>query len=678
MSTSWKGELVAAIRNANIDALGEDDIRQELHARVMIGVLKAYGKSPAGFVYAEPCLHSTTMRPPDVALAHPDVGVLVIESKGYPLDRIEGVKAGKILVRRHGFVDEVGAFKQAEEAMFQIKHATEKIIGAYQVPLFNSIVALPAISEADWRAKGYDRHIDMQHLLFKEHFEQPRRLKRRVSALVREGLARAHISKPLTEDQLVAVRKAFGDSGLINEPRTARKIPEESLGDLIDRLARQEKRLSEEQQRLSRADFEGHPQLIRGVAGSGKTIVLANNAARFIKRRLARPDDMFAIEERRMPRIAIVCFNRALVDFIRRKVRQAFERQTLEKLPRDTVTIRHLNGLFLFELNRARGGHLEYISTKQVEDPTERARGYQAQLRRLAQQDPAGHIRILYDAIYVDEGQDFEPEEFRLLLDLVQPDERTGEKTLVIFYDNAQNLYGRKLPNWATDVGIDVARGGRSRVMKECFRNTRSIIELAFNVLLGAKASGNVRVQTRGYADIETLKRDGLVEEFEDRWQVNFTERLGPPPQVKEFGSRSEERQWVAEEIVRLIEEEQVRPEDILVLCRTGDEARTLGHLVGQKTQSIKGLVFPFEKEEKDSYIFRGQHLTVSTIHSGKGYDAWIVFLPSMDQYGNDVEGRALFYVGATRAKLLLYISGVTRSGTLLEEAHLVREMLFG
>lgn len=676
MSTSWKSELVAAIRNANIDALGEDDIRQELHARVMIGVLKAYGKSPAGFVYAEPCLHSTTMHPPDVVLAHSDVGVLVIESKGYPLDRIEGIKAGKILVRRHGFVDEIGAFKQAEETMFQIKHATEKITGAYQVPLFNCVVALPAISEADWRVKGYDQHIDMQHLLFKEHFEHPRRLRQRVSTLVRETLARAHMSKPLTEEQLIAVREAFGDSGLINEPPPCGPIPpKESLGDLIDRRVRQEKRLSEEQQRLSRADFEGHPQLIRGVAGSGKTIVLANNAARFIKRRITRPDDMFTTEKPRMPRIAIVCFNRALVDFIRKKLRHSFEAQTLEKLPSGTVTLRHLNGLFLFELNRERGGPLQYISTKKVEDPVERAREYRAQLRQLA---PESYDSILYDAIYVDEGQDFEPEEFKLLLDLVRPHEKTGEKTFIIFYDNAQNLYGRRLPNWATDVGIDIARGNRSRVMKECFRNTRPIIELAFNVLLGAKAPQNVRVQTRGYADIDTLKRDGLAEELGDRWQVNFTERSGPPPHVKEFGSRSEEKEWVTEEIGRLIEEEQVRPEDILVLCRTGDEARGLGHLVEQKTQSIRGLVFPFEKDEKDRYIFREQYLTLSTIHSAKGYDAWVVFLPGMDQYGNDVEGRALFYVGATRAKLLLYISGVSRSGTLFEEARLVREMLFG
>jgi superfamily I DNA and RNA helicase/tRNA A-37 threonylcarbamoyl transferase component Bud32 len=679
MPKSWKEELETAIRNANIDTDGENDVRQELHARVMIGVLKGYGESPAGFgfVYAKPCLHSTTMRPPSVVLGHPDVGILVIDSKGYLLDHIEGVKAGKILVRRHGFVDEIDAFKQTEETMIQIKHATEKITGAYKVPLFNFVVALPAVAESEWRVKGYDQKIDTRHLLFKEHCEHPQRFKQRVQVLVREALARTPISEPLVEEQCVAVRRAFGDSSVVNEPPRVRPVPEEKLGALIDRLVNQEKHLSEEQQELSRADFEGHPQLIRGVAGSGKTIVLANNAARFVKRRLSEPDDLFTPERRRQPRIAIVCFNRSLVSFIGKKVRQAFGTQAVGKLPNNAVTIRHLNGLFFFELNRRHGGPLAYISTKKVEDSAERAHLYQEQLQRLAREDPERYDAMLFDAVYVDEGQDFEPEEFRLLLDLIRPDKKTGEKSLVIFYDNAQNLYGRRLPTWSSDVGIDIAKGRRSRIMKQCFRNTRPIVELAFNVLLGAKAPSEMQAQTRGYADVPTLSRNNLVKELEDRWQVNFTERTGPPPRVREFSYRTQEKQWVAEEITRLIEKEQVKPEDIIVLCRTRDEATEFGHFIEQRKQSFRGLNFPFERDKRDDYIFREHHLTVSTIHSAKGYDAWVAFLPCVDQYDNDVEGRAMFYVGATRAKLLLNISGVSRPRSLLREARQVHKMLF-
>jgi len=51
--------------------------------------------------------------------------------------------------------------------------------------------------------------------------------------------------------------------------------------------------------------------------------------------------------------------------------------------------------------------------------------------------------------------------------------------------------------------------------------------------------------------------------------------------------------------------------------------------------------------------------LTVSTIASAKGYDAPIVFLLGADQLEGSIHDRAAFYVGATRAKLRLIITGV-------------------
>jgi serine/threonine protein kinase len=681
MSETWKEDLEAAIARAAIEVLGQEDIREETRARLVSSVLAAYGESPSGFLYVEPCLHDKSMKSPDVVLVHPDVGVLAVVSEPYTLDQISGVRSGKVSVHLHGFPQEQDIVAKAQGTVTQIRHAAEdEIQSVYEGPLFNFVVGLPAISESRWRLEGYDQELDLNKLLLKEHYEQPNRLKRRIQALVRESVARVPFDEPMTKQQIAAMRRAFGDSTVVNLPPRKPAGTEQRLGTYIDDLVNQKNRLSAEQQELSRADFEGHPQLIRGVAGSGKTIVLANNAARFIRRRLQEPDDMFGIERRRPPRVAIICFNRSLVSFIRRKVQRALTTQMdlgLDELPDGVITIRHLNGLFLFELNQRRGGPLTYIPTSEVRDSLERARRYQKQLARLAREDPEAHDAMLFDAVYVDEGQDFEPEEFKLLLEMIRPNEKTGEKSLVIFYDNAQNLYGRRLPTWSSDVGIDIAKGRRSRVMKECFRNARPTVEFAFNVLLGAKAPSGMQVQTRGYADVSTLLRHGLVKELEDRWQVNFTERRGPPSIVREFKDRDLEREWVAREIGRLVEAEGIRPEDILVLCTTRDEAHQVGHAISQQTDVIDGLLFPFEKNMKDRYIFQEGRLTVSTIHSAKGYDAWVVFLLGVDQYDSDVEGRAMFYVGATRPKLLLYVSGVARSSGLLKEARQVQHMLF-
>jgi hypothetical protein len=103
--------------------------------------------------------------------------------------------------------------------------------------------------------------------------------------------------------------------------------------------------------------------------------------------------------------------------------------------------------------------------------------------------------------------------EFQLLLSLIRPHPETGDKSIVIFYDDAENLYARPRPTWS-QIGINVVGGGRSRVMKECFRNSREIVEFAFNVLLGSRAPAEEKVQAREYADVTYLKENGLVEEL--------------------------------------------------------------------------------------------------------------------------------------------------------------------
>jgi superfamily I DNA and RNA helicase len=264
-----------------------------------------------------------------------------------------------------------------------------------------------------------------------------------------------------------SVQKALGDSAVINEGRPVRlEVAEESLGYEIDEFVALEKNLSEEQQELSRADFEGRPQLIRGVAGSGKSVVLANNAARFINRKMKELEG--GTEFGRPPRVALVCFNRALVSFLREKTRTAFEQQTLEKPPSGTIECYHLNGL-LFSLSdspqNSKPGPLHYQHYGEGDDPNRGAiiaRNYRLQLENLAQCSPEWYNSLLYDAIYVDEGQDFHEEEFQLLTTLVAPHPETGEKNIVIFYDDAQNLYGRPRPNWS-QIGIDVVGGRRSR-----------------------------------------------------------------------------------------------------------------------------------------------------------------------------------------------------------------------
>ena len=126
------------------------------------------------------------------------------------------------------------------------------------------------------------------------------------------------------------------------------------------------------------------------------------------------------------------------------------------------------------------------------------------ELQHVKANEPALFDALAYDAIYVDEGQDFCEDDFCLLKELCRITDG-GEPNLYVFYDDAQNLLGRKRPNWQS-LGLNV-RGGRASIMTECFRNTRQIVEPAFNVLYGSFASDGSKCRLRSMGILRLCKK---------------------------------------------------------------------------------------------------------------------------------------------------------------------------
>jgi len=216
--------------------------------------------------------------------------------------------------------------------------------------------------------------------------------------------------------------------------------------------------------------------------------------------------------------------------------------------------------------------------------------------------------------------------------------------------------------------------GDRTRVMKECFRSTKEIITIAFNVLLGTAMNRDSIVKTKEFADVDTLKRLNLIEELpEGYYGVHFAKRECGWPAPMTFETRDKEYDFICNELIKLIGKEEVRPEDILLLsfakglCNEINDKIT-SKLISQKL--IQRTIRPYTEDDKNNYIFQPKCLTISTIHSAKGYDAPIVFLFGIDTLSEDEKGRAIFYVGSTRAKYKLYLTGKRGGSSLLSEAN--------
>src|SRR5690606_38798923 len=82
-----------------------------------------------------------------------------------------------------------------------------------------------------------------------------------------------------------------------------------------------------------------------------------------------------------------------------------------------------------------------------------------------------------YGAVLIDEGHDFEPHWLKLVVQMVS----TDINSLLVLYDDAQNIYGKKANRQKfsfKSVGIHAA--GRTTILKLNYRNTAEILDFAY------------------------------------------------------------------------------------------------------------------------------------------------------------------------------------------------------
>jgi len=116
-------------------------------------------------------------------------------------------------------------------------------------------------------------------------------------------------------------------------------------------------------------------------------------------------------------------------------------------------------------------------------------------LQRTTVVDLARDSKLKYQAILVDEAQDFYDEWFLALLEVL---DKTGN-SLFFVYDNAQSIYGqshRRKSNWSwSKLGISVV--GRSQIFDINYRNSPENLELAWKFIeLGLNENG-MKVETK-------------------------------------------------------------------------------------------------------------------------------------------------------------------------------------
>lgn len=353
--------------------------------------------------------------------------------------------------------------------------------------------------------------------------------------------------------------------------------------------------MDREQERLARTVGEGH-RLVRGVAGSGKTVSLISRAC-YLRARYPEW------------RILVLCYNRVLADYLRGVIGHDPQLEVL-----------HYHSWCWRELEAAGGAIPERPELReQLDNYWDRII---PQLLLKAHED--GRLKSgAYQAILIDEGQDFADDWYRTSLRALDP----TTNSLFIALDSSQAVYKRKV-SWR-DIGIQIV--GRTRVLRVNYRNTRPILSSAYALIRDLDASGIAVCEVGGeYVVPEKALRDG------------------PMPEIKRFKSFDAERRH-ATEWIRARLAKGVSPDDIMVLgFSRSDMARLEVWLqdAGIPAQLLGGRA-------------RTGVARLSTVHSAKGLDAESVLVLSAHEFerGIEAEGRRLLYVAMTRARTELCIS---------------------
>ncbi len=347
-----------------------------------------------------------------------------------------------------------------------------------------------------------------------------------------------------------------------------------------------------QQEQLARSLGEGH-RVVHGVAGSGKTMLLAFRC-QHLARVLDRP-------------ILVLCFNVAL----------AARLGGLLGGEGGQVTVRSFHAwcrdqLQLYHVPLPPDGP-EFVDTL---------------VRSLARAVERGQVPCgQYGAVLVDEGHDFEPPWLELVARMVHPD----TNALLLLYDDAQSIYGGRRRRFSfKSVGIQAQ--GRTAILRVNYRNTAEVLALAYQF-------------AQDVLTPESADEDGVP-----LVRPESAQRHGPPPELVELPSFSEETRYVAERL-RALGEEGVAWRDMAVVYHT----RFMGEKVVQRLHAA-GVPVEWVNANAASRQFRSEadSVKVVTFHSSKGLEFPVVAIPGLGYLPYEdrdlSEQVRLAYVAMTRA----------------------------
>ena len=480
-----------------------------------------------------------------------------------------------------------------------------------------------------------------------------------------------------------------------------------SKGSILVGLEKSISTLDRQQNKAVIETVEG-VQRIRGLAGSGKTIVLALKAAYL---------------HARYPewRMAITFSTRSLKAYYKRLINTFVIDQTSAEPDWQNIQVMNAwgapgaperNGVY-YEFCRANDvEYLDFRTAKQRFGWDHAFKGAVDLSLNRPGEDKAHEPVGLYDVILIDEAQDLPPNFLRLCFQSLRPGGR-----LVYAYDELQNLTNTGLPPVEEIFGSvngeplvqfgddsDTGNPQRDIILDKCYRNSRPILVTAHGLGFGIYRTPEESIARlpgldRSSSDMRFMSGaehciTGLVQMFEEvnLWNEigyrtqsgtlalgeevklartsetspKFLENHSPLDDIIEFRvfpNETAQAAWIAQQIEKNLNDDELHWEDIMVintnpLSTRSKMSKIRVALLDRGIQSHLAGVDTTPDE-----FFQSGSITCSGIHRAKGNEAAMVYVANADECerkGLNLAGlRNRLFTAITRSKAWVKVTGV-------------------
>lgn len=592
-------------------------------------------------VYFQPCFNGDR---PDIVIISPSMGIIIIEVKDWKLDIYDIDEKNNWSVRLQNGLQRIKSpFQQVyryKKNFFEIH-----VNGLLEKSLknenfFKLIKTYVYFHNGDKKSVGelYQPHIDR---LNKQAFENELRLKRNSCDFesyekYREWIVRRKFK--FERDLSISIHRE--NLKKINFPFLEKDtFFEESVYKEFKRLLNppyhyayegKQPKYSEKQARLIQSKA-GARSKICGLAGSGKTVVLAGRAVNAHKRHAGR--------------VLILTFNISLGSYIHDKISEV-----REDFPWSAFDISNYHRFITDALNNA-GVALEIPVHLQYEgkDPAaarrisiERDRYLESTYYSNSHVFEEKEIKTIYETILIDEIQDYKPEWIKIIRSNFLAE--NGE--MILFGDEKQNIYKRAL---------DGER--RSKVVE------------GFGSWIKLTKSYRYISQSPIIPLIEAFQREFLSQDYEidtdDSFQMSLA-NIG----IQAFTTF--ERQNIShltKNLINLAKDHDIHPNDISIISSQEAILREIDYFLRNSDFHKEKTLCSFpslEVSEHPKYSKKYQEISaskkkgfnlnsgvmkLSSTHSFKGFESRLIFL-----IVNSNDSPEIVFTGLTRAKENIFV----------------------